>query len=60
MARPIRSTIQFWVVTCQQYGIYSTVPQISLCRETSGGVVECQLFFEGNEKLPLITFDLGQ
>lgn len=37
-----------------------TVPQISLFRETSGGVVECWLFSEGNEKLPLITFDLGQ
>ena len=54
VAWTIRSTTQFWVVTCQQYGIYSTVPQVTLCRETSGGIVECQLFFEGSEKLPLI------
>ena len=37
-----------------------TVPQISLFRETSGCVVECWPFSEGDEKLLLIMFDLGQ
>ena len=41
MAWPIRSTSQIWVVTRHQNGIYVLVSHMSLCGETSGGVMKC-------------------
>ena len=43
-ARPIRSSIQIWVVTRHQYGISALVSQTSFLGETSGGVAKCRLF----------------
>ena len=43
-ARPIRSTIQIWVVTRHRYGISALVSQTSFHGETSGGVAKCRLF----------------
>jgi len=44
-ARPIRSTIQIWVVTRRQHGISALVCQTSFPGKTSGGVrnVDCFL-----------------
>ena len=52
-ARPIRSTTQIWVVTRDQYGISSLVPQTSFGGKTSGGVAKCRLFFSGHLKTTL-------
>ena len=43
-ARPIRSTIQIWVVTRHQYGISALVSQTSIGGKTSGSVAKCRLF----------------
>ena len=43
-ARPIRSTIQIWVVTHHQYGISALVYQTLFRGETSGDVAKCRLF----------------
>ena len=42
--RPIRSTIQIWVVRRHQYGISALVSQMSFRRETSDGVAKYRLF----------------
>ena len=47
-ARPIRNTIQIWVVTRHQYGISALVSQTSFRGETVGGGVECCLFSQAN------------
>ena len=44
LARPIRSTIQIWVVTSHQYGISALVSQTSFRGETVGDVVKYRLF----------------
>ena len=46
--RPIRSTIQIWVVTRHQYGISALVSQTSFRGETVGGVAKCRLFSQTN------------
>ena len=46
-AQPIRSTTQFWVVTCHQYGISALVSQRSFRDETSDGVEKCRLISQG-------------
>ena len=40
----IRRTTQIWVVMRHQYEISALVPQMSICRETSGGIAKCRLF----------------
>ena len=42
--RPIRSTIQFCIVTRHQHGISALVSQTSFGGETSGSVAKCRLF----------------
>ena len=32
------------VFISHQYGISAVIPQMSFCRETSGGIMKCQLF----------------
>ena len=49
-ARPIRSSIQIWVVTRHQYGISAVVSQTSFLGETSGGVAKCRLFSKVTRK----------
>ena len=44
LLRPIRSTIQIWLVAHHQYGILVLVAQTSFHRETSCGVTKCWLF----------------
>ena len=44
LLRPIRSTIQIWLVAHHQYGILVLVAQTSFHRETSCGVTICWLF----------------
>ena len=44
LLRPIRSTIQIWLVTHHQYGILVLVAQTSFHRETSCGITKCWLF----------------
>ena len=46
--RPIRSTIQIWVVRRRQYGISALVSQTSFLWETVGGVARCRLFSQTN------------
>ena len=53
-ARPIRSTIQIWIVTRHQYGISALVSQTSFGGETSDGVVKCGLLFFHTRKLKTI------
>ena len=43
-ARPIKSTIQIWVVMHHQCGISELISQMSFGRETSGSVAKCRLF----------------
>ena len=43
--RPIRSTVQIWVVTRRQYGITAVVAQTSFHGKTSGGVEERSAVF---------------
>ena len=51
VARPIKSTIQIWVVTHHQYGISALVSQTSFGGETSGSVAKCRLFSMMNIKI---------
>ena len=51
VARPIKSTIQIWVVTHHQYGISALVSQTSFGGKTSGNVVKCRLFSHAGLKL---------
>ena len=44
VARLIRSTTQIWEVILHQYGISVVNSQTSFCGETSGGILNCQLF----------------
>ena len=44
LLRPIRSTIQIWLVAHHQYGILVLVAQTSFHSETSCGVTKCWLF----------------
>ena len=44
----IRCTTQIWVVMRHQYEISALVSQMSICRETSGGVTKCRLFSQAN------------
>ena len=46
--RPIRSTIQIWVVRRRQYAISALVSQTSFRGETVGGVAKCRLFSQTN------------
>ena len=49
MLQPIRSFIQMWTVTGQQYEISAVVPQTSCRRETNDhGITKCQLFSQAS------------
>ena len=43
-SKPIRSSIQIWVVTRHQHGISVLVSQTSFHGETVSGVADCHLF----------------
>ena len=47
--QPIRSTTQIWVVTRDQYGISTDIPQMPFCAETSSGVATPGLFSQARE-----------
>ena len=49
LLQPIRSTTQILVVTRQQYGISSLLPQTSFRGETSGDVTKSRLFTQDIE-----------
>ena len=49
-AQLIRSTTQFWVVTCHQYGISALVSQTSFRGKTVGGIAKCRLFSQASFK----------
>ena len=53
LPRPIKSTIQMWVVTRHQYGISAHVPQTLFRRETSSGFAKCRVFSQARELLAL-------
>ena len=53
LLHPIRSTIQIWVVTRHQYGIFAFVPQTSFREETTDGVAKCRLFSQAVENRQL-------
>ena len=44
LLQPNRITTQISVLTHHQYRISMLVSQMSFCRETSGGIMKCQLF----------------
>ena len=44
LLQPIRITTQISVLTHHQYRISMLISQMSFCRETSGGIMKCQLF----------------
>ena len=47
--RPIRNTVQIWVVTRHQYASFSIVRQTSFRREASDDAGRCQLFSQIKE-----------
>ena len=51
LPQPIRTTTQISILTYHQYGISMLVSQMSFCRETSGGIVKCQLFSQAMNAL---------
>ena len=54
VVRPIRSTIQIWVVMHHHYGLSAIVCQTSFRGETTGGVMKCQLFSQASNFTSLV------